>query len=140
MRRIAALFILAGALGGCAGGNGAQHGHLSKVEYLSALEVIPAPMRTNSSAAPVEGLVVSGTITNEGSSPLQCSTAEFVLMRTGGPDVIPSTQFCAVPSIAPQESAYFNATFATAPRDDLQLRFNHGDGSYELHDLVVPPG
>ena len=138
MRKIV-LFLLVGVLGGCASGNASQHGHLSKVEYLSALEVIPAPMRTNSSA-PVEGLIVSGTITNDGDTPLKCSAVEFVLMQAGGTDVIPSTQFCAVPSIAPQESSYFNATFATAPRDDLRLRFNHGDGSYELHDLVVPPG
>jgi hypothetical protein len=138
--RATAVIIVLALLTGCASGNAAQRGQLSKVHYLSALEVIPAPMRTAGSGAPIEGLVISGTITNDGTAPLECSAGEFVLMRTGGDDVIPSSQFCAVPSIAPQQSTYFNATFAIAPRDDLRLRFEHADGSYELHDLVVPPG
>jgi hypothetical protein len=142
VRKTALVLAAAALLTGCANGNAAQQraGRLSKVQYLSALEVIPAPMRAGSSAAPVEGLVISGTITNDGTSPLQCSVAEFVLVRPGGDAVIPSSQFCAVPSIAPQQSSYFNATFAATPQDDLRLRFEHGDGSYELHDLVVPPG
>lgn len=87
------------------------------------------------------GVVVSGTITNDGRAPLRCSPAEFVLVNSQAQnDVAPSSQFCLLPSIAPQQSSYFSATFAAAPGDDLQLRFEHGDGSYEIHDLAVPPG
>lgn len=135
---LAALVLLAG----CAGGGSAHRGGtLSKQHYLSAVQAIPAPMRTGSTGAPMVGLVVSGTITNDGSAPLRCSASEFVLVSTSsGDDVAPSAQFCAVPAIAPQQSSYFSVTFAAAPRDDLQLRFEHGDGSYEIHDLAVPPG
>lgn len=87
------------------------------------------------------GVVVSGTITNDSRAPLRCSPSEFVLVTTNGDnDVAPSSQFCMVPTLAPQQSSYFSATFPAAPRDDLQLRFEHGDGSYEVHDLAVPPG
>ncbi len=96
-------------------------------------------MRNGSSGAPVVGLVVSGTITNGGSTPLQCSRSMFVLVGPGEGDVMPTTEFCGLPSIAPAQSAYFNATFAAPPRDGWKLRFEHGDGSYEIHDLAVPP-
>lgn len=128
-------------LAGCAGGGDAHRGgQLSKQQYLSALEAIPAPMRTGQTSAPMVGLVVSGTITNDGRTPLRCSPSEFVLVSSSNGEVAPSAQFCAVPSIAPQQSTYFNATFNAPPRDDLQLRFEHGDGTYEIHDLAVPPG
>jgi hypothetical protein len=142
VRKTALFIVFAFALAGCAGGRAAQQrsGRLSNVQYLSALEVIPAPMRNGSSGAPLEGIVVSGTLTNDGSSPLQCSANVFVLVRPSGEGIIPTSQFCAVPSLAPQQSTYFNATFAAAPRDDLRLRFDHSDGTYEVHDLVVPPG
>lgn len=98
-------------------------------------------MRTGSTGAPLVGLVISGTITNDGRAPLRCSPSEFVLVNArGNNDVSPSAQYCLVPTIAPQQSSYFSATFAAAPGDNLQLRFEHGDGSYEIHDLAVPPG
>lgn len=139
MRILAALAVLA-LLAGCAGGTSQRAGRLSKVQYLSAVQVIPEPMRTSGSGAPIVGLVVSGTITNDGATALQCTHADFVLVRAGDNDVAPTGEFCAEPSIAPQQSTYFNVTFAAAPRDDWQLRFEHGDGSYEIHQLDVPPG
>jgi hypothetical protein len=128
------------ALAGCAGGGSQQRGgRLSKEQYLSALQALPAPMRTGSTGAPVVGLVVSGTITNGGKTPLRCSTSAFVVISSSD-DVAPSAEFCAMPLLAPAQSTYFNASFPTAPRDDLQLRFEHGDGTYEVHALIVPPG
>ena len=125
---------------GCASAHSGQGGTLSKQQYLSALEALPAAMRVGSTGAPIEGLAISGTITNDGATPLQCSPSEFYLVRSSGDDVPPSSQFCATPKLAPQQSTYFTATFSSPPRDDLRLRFEHGDGSYEIHDLVVPPG
>lgn len=128
-------------LAGCAGGGSAhQGGQLSRQQYLSAVQAIPAPMRTGSTGAPMVGVVVSGTLTNDSEAPMRCSASAFVLVSSSGNDVAPSSQFCAVPTIAPQQSSYFSVTFAAPPRDDLQLRFEHGDGSYEIHDLAVPPG
>lgn len=138
--RIAAIAATLILLAGCSGGSAHRGGQLSKQQYLSAIQTIPAPMRTGATGAPIVGLVVSGTITNDGSEPLQCSRSAFVLVRPGDGDVSPTAQFCALPSIAPQQSTFFNATFAAAPRDDWKLRFEHGDGTYEVHDLIVPPG
>lgn len=138
--RIAAILTALIVLAGCGGGATHRGGQLSKQQYLSAIQVIPAPMRTGSTNAPMVGLIISGTITNGGTVPLRCSPSAFVLVRKDDGDVAPSAQFCAAPAIAPQQSTFFNATFAAAPRDDLQLRFEHGDGTYEIHDLAVPPG
>jgi hypothetical protein len=132
---LAALMLLAG----CGGGEH-RGGTLSKEQYLSAIQVVPAPMRTGATGAPIVGLVISGTLTNDGNTPLQCSRSEFVLVRSNDNDVAPSGQYCESPSVAPQQSTFFNATFAAPPRDDWQLRFEHGDGTYEVHDLAVPPG
>jgi hypothetical protein len=133
---IAALVLLAG----CAGTAAHRGGKLSPEQYLSAIQTVPAPMRNGSSGAPLVGLMISGTITNDGTTPLQCTRASFVLVRSGDGDVSPTAEFCALPSIAPQQSTFFNATFAAAPRDDWKLRFEHSDGTYEIHDLIVPPG
>ncbi len=121
--RAAAIPLLLFLMAGCAGGRPQSGGRLAKVHYLSAIEAVPAPMRTGASGAPIEGLIVSGTITNDGKAPLTCSPGEFVLVRAGSGDVSPSSEFCALPSIAPNQSTYFNATFAAAPRDDLQSAF-----------------
>lgn len=139
--RIAPIAAICVVLAGCASGADTQHaGRLSKLQYLSAIEAVPAPMRTGSTGAPIVGLAISGTLTNGGKVPLRCSTTAFVLVRAGEGDVMPTGEFCTVPSVAPQQSTYFNVTFAAPPRDDWQLRFEHGDGSYEIHDLAVPPG
>ena len=138
--RNAAILATIVLLAACAGGPTHRGGQLSKQQYLSAIQAIPAPMRTGATGAPIVGLVISGTITNDGTQPLQCSRSAFVLMRSDDGDVSPTAQFCAIPSIPPQQSTFFNATFAAAPRDDWKLRFEHGDGTYEVHDLIVPPG
>jgi hypothetical protein len=127
------------ALTACSGGNAQRGGTIAKTNFLSAIQVVPAPMHTGSTGAPIVGLVVSGTITNDGSSTLQCTRSTFVLMNPSESDIAPSAEFCALPSIPPKQSTYFNATFAAPPRDDWKLRFEHGDGSYEVHDLIVPP-
>lgn len=139
--RLASILAVLVLLAGCSGAGGEHRGGtLSKQQYLSALEVIPAPMRTSATGAPIVGLSISGTLTNDGSTPLPCSRSAFILVRSGDNDVPPSAQFCQTPTLAPQQSTFFNATFAAPPRDDWQLRFEHGDGSYEIHDLAVPPG
>lgn len=138
--RIALLLTTALAvLTACSGGSAERGGTLAKTQFLSAIQVVPAPMRTGSTGAPIVGLVVSGTITNDGSSALECTRSNFVLVSPAESDVAPTAEFCALPSIPPKQSAYFNATFAAPPRDDWKLRFEHGDGSYEVHDLNVPP-
>lgn len=139
--RSAAILTALAVLGGCSAGGTHRGGHLSNVQYLSAIQSVPAPMRTGSSGAPIVGLAVSGTITNDGKVPMHCSSASFVLVRnSGGAAIAPASQFCGLPSIAPQQSTYFNATFVAAPNREWKLRFEHGDGSYEMHDLIVPPG
>jgi hypothetical protein len=137
--RIAAILAALTLLAGCGAGEH-RGGTLSKQQYLSAIQVVPAPMRTGATGAPIVGLVISGTLTNDGNTPLQCSRSEFVLVRSNDSDVAPSGEYCESPSVAPQQSTFFNATFAAPPRDDWQLRFEHGDGTYEVHDLAVPPG
>lgn len=126
-------------LAACSEAQTNRGGHLSKQQYLSAIQAVPAPVRTGVSGAPMIGLVISGTITNAGDAALLCSRSSFVLIRTGDGDIAPLAQFCTTPTVAPQQSTYFNATFAAPPRDDWQLRFEHGDGSYEIHSLAVPP-
>lgn len=127
-------------LAACASGGAGHGGRLSKVRYLSAIEAVPAPMRNGATGAPVIGLVVSGTVTNAGRAPLHCSANMFLLVNARGDDMAPTTGFCAVARLPVQQSTYFNATFVAAPGDRLKLRFEHGDGSYEVHDLAVPPG
>jgi hypothetical protein len=138
--RIAAIFGIVFLLTACGGGSTQHGGTLAKTQYLSALEVIPAPIKNGSTGAPMMGLVVSGTLTNGGKAPMICSRDAFVLVHGSDGDITPAAQFCTAQEIAPQQSTYFNATFAAPPRDDWQLRFEHGDGSYEVHDLAVPPG
>lgn len=138
--RIACAFALAAiALASCAG-DGAQHrARLSSEQDLSFIEASRAPVRTGVSGAPVNALVVSGTITNTGSVPLRCRPTAFLLVDPNGNAVTPKTQWCDVPSIAPRRSAGFTATFMDAPQDHLQLRFMHPDGTYEAHRINVPP-
>lgn len=88
---------------------------------------------------PVNVLFVSGTITNTGSSAMSCSATNFLLVAPNGNAIAPSAQWCDVPSIPPKQSAFFNATFAATNTDNVQLRFVHPDGSYEVHDLIIPP-
>ncbi|HKU67890.1 MAG TPA: hypothetical protein VJP85_08940 [Candidatus Baltobacteraceae bacterium] len=138
--RITAILAVSILLAACAGGGEHRGGTLSKDQYLSAIQVVPAPMRTGATGAPIVGMVISGTLTNGGAAPMRCLRSSFVLVRPAAGDVAPSGEFCTTPSIAPRQSTYFNVTFAAPPRDDWQLRFEHGDGSYEVHALAVPPG
>lgn len=139
--RAAAVLAACLLFAGCSGGGGSAHrgGAPAKVSYLVNVEGAPAPMRTSSSGAPMMGLSVSGNITNTGTAPLPCSPSQFVLMRAGS-DITPTSAFCGVPSIAPQHSAYFHATFLAPPSGALTLRFEHGDGTYETQRIAVSAG
>jgi hypothetical protein len=138
--RILGFLCAALLLAACSGAQADRGGHLAKEHYLSAIQAVPAPVRTGVSGAPMVGLVVSGTITNGSKTAFQCSRSAFVLVRSGDGDIAPLAEFCMTPTLAPKQSTYFNATFPAPPRDDWQLRFEHGDGSYEVHSLAVPPG
>jgi hypothetical protein len=137
--RIACAFVLVAiALAGCA--DGAQHrAKLSSEQDLSFIEASRTPVRTGVSGAPVNALVVSGTITNTGSVPLRCRPTAFLLIDESGNAFMPKTQWCDVPSIAPRRSAGFTATFTPTEQVHLELRFVHPDGTYEAHVLKVPP-
>lgn len=63
----------------------------------------------------------------------------FLVVDAQGNALAPVKQYCDVPSIGPKDSGYFSATFSTRETENLQLRFEHPDGSYEIHDLAVPP-
>jgi hypothetical protein len=136
--RVAAAVVAAVVLSGCANG-GAQKAKLASRDDLSAIQAVQRVARNGKSGAPVNVVFVSGTITNTGSSAMTCSASEFLLVGRNGNAVAPATQWCDLPSIPPKQSAFFNATFAASNTDSLQLRFVHPDGSYEIHDLILPP-
>jgi len=139
VRIASALAAAAIALSGCAG-EGAEHRARPSAEQdISLLQASLAPVRTGVSGAPVNALVVSGTITNTGSTPLRCRAASFLLIDDNGNAFMPKTQWCDVPAIAPRRSAEFSATFTLTQQAHLQLRFEHPDGTYEAHKLKVPP-
>ena len=138
MRAAAALLAAAFVLAGCAS-SGAQHkARRSASDDLSAIQATNAPVR-NGSGAPIDALVVSGTITNTGSSPLLCRATSFLLVDKNGNAYAPSAQWCDVPSIGPSRSAGFSATFRAVQKPNLELRFEHPDGTYEAHALHFPP-
>jgi len=85
------------------------------------------------------GVTISGTITNTDAQPLRCNAIAFLLVDARGDALAPATHFCDMPAIAPNDSGYFSATFDPRTTDDLHLRFQHPDGSYETHDVIVPP-
>ena len=136
MRRPAAL-CAALILAGCSGS--AHQAKIAAHDDLSAIQAVSAELRGSGSSAPVTGLTVSGTITNTDGQPLHCGTNTFLIVDESGKAVSPASQFCDQPAIAPSESGYFSATFNTQETDNLQLRFEHPDGSYETHDLIVRP-
>lgn len=116
-----------------------KHARVAARDEISAIQVIPTQMRTAGSAAPVDALAISGTITNDGRKALRCNALTFFVIDGQGNAVAPVSQYCAEIAIPPQHSGYFNATFGTTQIDDLSLRYEHPDGSYENHELVVPP-
>jgi hypothetical protein len=135
--RLAAAVAAGIVLSGCAAGS-AQKAKVAAHDDLSAIQAVQRTAR-NRSGAPVNVVFVSGTITNTGSSAMSCSASAFLLVAPNGNAVSPTAQWCDVPSISPKQSAFFNATFAAGSTDNLQLRFVHPDGSYEVHDLILPP-
>lgn len=139
MRKAAALILLLAA-SGCAGASSAQKAKVAAHDDLSAIQAIQRTGRNGKSGAPVPVVFVSGTITNTGTSALHCNATAFLLVDPSGNAITPATQWCDTPSIAPQQSAFFNATFQPGGKtDNLQLRYVHPDGTYEVHDLIIPP-
>jgi len=136
--RAAVVFVASFVLVAC-GANTRNRGHLSAHQDLSAIQTAHTPLGTGAAGAPINGLVVSGTITNRGATPLRCRASQFLLVDQRGDAVAPRAQWCAVPSIGPRRWARFSATFTTTERAHLQLRFEHPDGSYESHALSDPP-
>lgn len=120
-------------------GQPAQKARLAAHDELSAIQAVQRSERNGKSGAPVNVVFISGTITNHGSGALHCRATAFLLVDPHGNAVAPATQWCDVPAIAPKESAFFNATFPATSTDNLQLRYLHSDGSYEVHDLILPP-
>ena len=138
MRRAGALALTI-VLAACAGGGDTQKARIAAHDDLSAIQAVQRSQRNGKSGAPVNVIFISGTITNTGSASMGCSANAFLLVAPDGNATAPATQWCDVPSIAPKQSAFFNATFAATPNDNLQLRFVHPDGSYEVHDVILPP-
>lgn len=138
MRKAAALMLLLAA-GGCAASS-SQKAKVAARDDLSAIQAIQRTARNGKSGAPVNVVFISGTITNTDKSALHCNATAFLLVDPSGNAITPATQWCDTPSIAPAQSAFFNATFQPGGNtDNLQLRYVHPDGSYEVHDLVIPP-
>jgi hypothetical protein len=136
--RAAAVLVATFVLIGC-GGNPHNRGRLSAHQELSAIQTVRTPLGTGAAGAPINGVIVSGTITNWDATPLRCRASQFLLVDIRGNAVVPRAQWCAVPSIGPRRWARFSATFTTMQRTHLELRFEHPDGSYERHALRVPP-
>ncbi len=138
MRCAAAFVAAAFLLTACA--NGSRRGaRLSAHDDLSAIRTLRAALKNGTSGAPVDGLTISGIITNTGSAPLRCNAMSFLLVAANGNALMPRAQWCDVPFLAPKHSAGFSATFPVPPEARFQLRFEHPDGTYEVHRLTVPP-
>lgn len=139
MRRIAFAIVALVLFAACAGGSHPA-ARPAAHDDLSAIEALPSgPLRNGATGAPIGGIMVSGTITNTDSQNLRCGGTTFLLVSDGNNAITPASQFCDTPLLAPNRSGYFSVTFATAAHDNLQLRFEHPDGTYEVHDLVLPP-
>lgn len=136
MIRSAGAALAAIALAACSG-----HVHRARIaahDDISAIQALPSHLPSKG-AAPMTGITVSGTITNSGRQPLRCSAISFLVVDHGGNAISPTSEYCDMPAVAPNRSGYFSATFDTRPSENLQLRFEHPDGSYETHELTVPP-
>ena len=139
MRKATALLLLLAA-SGCAGSSSTQKAKIAAHDDLSAIQAIQRTAHNGKSGAPMSVVFISGTITNTGTAALHCNANAFLLVDPSGNAIAPATQWCDTPSIAPQQSAFFNATFQPGGNtDNLQLRYVHPDGSYEVHDLILPP-
>lgn len=139
MRKAAALVLLLAA-SGCAGSSATQKAKIATRDDLSAIQAVQRTAHNGKSGAPVDVVFISGTITNTGTAALHCNANAFLLVDPSGNAIAPATQWCDAPSIAPQQSAFFNATFQPGgSTENLQLRYVHPDGTYEVHDLILPP-
>ncbi len=135
--RFTAAVLAAIVLSAC--GGHAQRSRVAAHDDLSAVQALVTQLPGSSSTAPTRGITVTGTITNGGGKSLKCNAIAFLIVDAHGNAVSPISQYCDVPAIAPKDSGYFSATFSTRETENLQLRFEHPDGTYEVHDLIVPP-
>lgn len=136
--RVAAALIGLVLLAACSSG-GAQKARVASQDDLSAIQAVQRTAKNGKNGMPVNVLFVSGTITNTGTSAMSCIATSFLLVGPNGKAITPAQQWCDVPSIEPKQSAFFNATFAADSTDSVELRYVHPDGSYEVHDLIIPP-
>ena len=113
----------------------------ARIAARNDLSAIQAMQRTipGRSGVPVNIIFVSGTLTNTESKAMKCNASSFLLVDGRGNAIAPQSQWCDAPSIAPNQSSFFNATFTAKDLRNVQLRFVHPDGSYEVHDLILPP-
>jgi hypothetical protein len=132
--------ILAAAVFAAACSNaGEQHrARLSKVDDLRIDQTWRTP-ESNRLGAPLDGLAVGGFITNTGTTPLRCSATAFVIIDEAGNAFTPHSLWCTTPTIGPHLFSSFTAEFTTLQGSHVELRFEHPDGTYEAHTLVVPP-
>jgi hypothetical protein len=106
---------------------------------ITSLQASSMAVRSGQSGAPVRGVHVFGTITNTSDETLRCRPTAFLLVERNGDAIAPTSQWCDVPAIAPQQSGTFSANFPTMQTAHLELRFEHPDGTYESHALTLPP-
>ncbi|MFN2448805.1 MAG: hypothetical protein ABR508_03290 [Candidatus Baltobacteraceae bacterium] len=137
MRSLAGALCCALALTACGGTGGGTKMRLSKKHDIMMLQAVYAPVRNGTSGAPVDGLIVRGTIANKDTRPLACRGDSFVLTDRTGNGEAPSTAWCDAPAIGPHNASAFNVTFRTIPAPPLELRFQHGDGTYEARALDI---
>lgn len=137
MRARAALIAVL-SLAACGGGS--HHVRKAATDDLSAIEALPSSsIPLGSSGAPITGVTVSGTITDADARLLRCRPESFLLLTPQGNAIAPVRQFCDKPVLHRGKSGYFTATFVTADLDGLRIRFEHPNGNYETHDLILPP-
>ena len=139
MKKLFALLAAASALSSCSGNEGGSKARLSQQHDIMLLQATYAPVRNGQSGAPVTALVVSGTISNKAARPLRCFPQSFFLTDASGNAVQPSSGYCDVPAIGPNNASAFNVTFRLPPRAPIELRFDHGDGTYEARKLDIHP-
>lgn len=139
MKRALTLLATAFALSGCSGEPAGTKARLSQQHDIVMLQATYAPVRNGQSGAPVTALVVSGTISNKASQPLRCYPQSFFLTDASGNAVQPSSGYCDVPAIGPNNASAFNVTFRLLPKAPVELRFEHGDGTYEARKLDLRP-
>src|SRR5579872_4171195 len=99
------LLVVILTLAGCAAGTQRHASHPSANQDLTDIQTAGTMLRNGASGAPISGIIVSGEIMNTGSTPLHCRDTSFLLVDSAGNGLMPRTQWCDIPSVAPRGSA-----------------------------------